>query len=157
MNNYWNALRIMYFGLLGGTVIYLGVVLAMYNSLELNFNLDQFTANILNTIGILLGFAAYFGVRKLDAIQLKKLDLNLPLDQKLHWFKNTLIMEMAVLEGASFIITTFFLITSSYLSITGLILTIPYMILLRPDIHKVAEILKVSKQEIEKVENVLRK
>lgn len=157
MNTYWNALRIMYFGLLGGTLIYLGVVLAMSQSLDLNFNINEFTANILNTLGIVIGFGAYFGVRQIDAMQLKKLDQNWPIVEKLHWFKNTLIMEVAILEGASFIIITFFLITKSYLSITGLILTIPYMILLRPDIYKVSEVFKVSKDEIEKVENVIKK
>lgn len=155
MNGLWKVIRILYFALLIGTLTYLIFAVLFTENVGLGIHLEEELLGILNSIALVFAFVAYFVVRFINKFQLKKLDLESSSQQKLNWYKTTFIMELMVLQFASATIITLFLISSSLLSLTPLLLTVGYMLILRPDIHRAANLLNLTVEEIEEVPNVV--
>lgn len=139
---------IIYYAMVFGVVLFLGFVSYWVSIMGAISPMDENLTNIMLTVSISLGFAAYLGTKFYDKIQLKELEQLTELVDKLNWFKKSLIVQAAIMNFVSELVIVFYLMTGNYLMLTPLIITLGVLVFIRPDVHKAAELLKVSSEEI---------
>jgi len=150
MNNkkVWTSIMIIYYAVVFGAILFLGVASYLVSTMGALSPMDEDLTNIILTVSISLGFAAYLGTKFYDKIQLKELEKLTELMDKLNWFKKSLIVQVAIMNVVSEFVIVFYLMTGNYLMLTPLIITLGVMVFIRPDVHKAAELLHVKKDEI---------
>ncbi len=147
----WKQITLLYYTLLGGVVGFLGVAAFLVSSNGAFSNYDETTTNILATVNILMAVGSYFAAKLYDKLMLKKLENISEPVAKLNWFKSSLFIQIALLCGGSDFAIVFYLLTGKMIMLTPLIITLGVAVLIRPDVFKASELLKMEREEILKL------
>jgi len=150
MNNkkFWTSIMIIYYAMVFGVVFFLGVASYLVSTMGAISPMDENMTNIMLTVSVSLGFAAYLGTKFYDKIQLKELEKLTELMDKLNWFKKSLLVQAGIMNAVSEFVIVLYLMTANYLMLTPLIITLGVMVFIRPDVYKAAELLHVKRDEI---------
>ena len=140
---YFRSLRIIYFAVIAGQVIFGMVAVFINQEVQLNSALDQIR-DVLIYIVPLIAIGGILGSNLVFKSRLKLLKSRVSLIEKTADYRAALIVRYALLEGPSFFALVIYFLTGDvlFLGVAGLIIVV--FLAIRPTIERVASDLDLN-------------
>lgn len=142
----YSSLKIIFFAMFAGLLTFLFVALFLSNE-EIKELETMQNSLVLALLGLTL-IAIPVGM-KVSGNAIRKIDKNLPLNEKINGFSSAWIIRMAVLEGTTLFSIIALLITYDYRFLFIAILLLMFFLMNFPSISKMAQLLHLSGEEIQ--------
>lgn len=142
----YSSLKIIFFAMFAGLLTFLFVALFLSNE-EIKELETMQNSLVLALLGLTL-IAIPVGM-KVSGNAIRKIDKNLPLNEKINGFSSAWIIRMAVIEGTTLFSIIALLITYDYRFLFIAILLLMFFLMNFPSISKMAQLLHLSGEEIQ--------
>ena len=154
---YFTSLKILHIALLIGQILFAGVSYFLHQSGGLQFNMGELAPMLKILVPILI-LGASLGSQFLFKFKIREAISKESLSAKLVGYRIALVLQCAILEGASLFSIMSYLLTADIWFLAMAAIVIVVFVLQAPNQQKVAMVLQLNNQEkqiLEKPDNVV--
>ena len=145
MKNQFNTIRIIYFSLISGLVLFFAVTLIIMNERDVvqESNLDSIFIILVPLFGLIMMFLSRLIYNK----RIVNLGSGIDLSQKIEYYRTTKLISWALVEGGCLLALVASIITTNYLYIIVFILLLGFFIMVRPSVESCVQDMQLSSKE----------